>query len=158
MLSFSPGGASTTRIYMFSSVRLVRARIYFVLGAVPQPVGSGYLPSPTISWITGSSQAVDEGKVESKASVVSYQDVGGHMTLTPTSGSLHGFWFNYSSSGDVFQTAVPAGVSAVLDITLDYTVVDGVNQGVTFTGPATTSSGIYQRGKTNWAPVGYAQS
>jgi hypothetical protein len=154
MLTCTLSTSSLLGTGIIKSYRIHKVTIYFaVQGGVS---GSGFVNSPTLSWEAGSGALTEEGKVSSKAGVISYQDVGGMMSITPPANSTQGFWYNDTSVGDIFTVNVPSGVGTVLDIDMEFTLCDEANPGY----PQTYATnaivvGLVQRNKANWSPVGY---
>lgn len=145
---------STAAIGLITSWKLRKVTLHH---AVVGNASTGFVVSPTLYWEAGSGALTEEGKASSVVGVSSYQDVGGKIVLTPPAKSNLGFWFNDSSSGNLFTVNMPSNIGSVLDIELDVTLADAVTPGRAVTlGAAAGGTGFLQRGYTSWTPVGYS--
>lgn len=143
-------GALVTGV--ITSYRLRKVTLYTAANESTDSFTEG----PYLLWSNGSGALTEEGKAQTKSTLISNKDVASRSVLIPPAKSNQGFWFNDTAAGDVFDVVVPSALSCVLDIEMDITFADVLNEGrpiITVTVP--TRAGFCQRSKLNWAPVGY---
>jgi len=138
-------GASgaTTLLALAVSWRLRSVNCYFS----PSTANLGRLDfAADLRFAAGSGALDDDTKVVDRVESAYGGSVPSHLKIVPPRNSANGFWHNETASGEVFTLAVPAGLSGVLDITLDLIMGSNVEAGAFTVTSSSAFNGIKQRG------------